>query len=810
MRHSARALIKKPGFTLIAVLTLALGIGANTAIFTVINAALFRPLPYLDESRLVVLREFRTDDRQSSKGVSYLNFLDWRAQSHSFESMAIVTTETATFKAEGEPLRLTGAVVSANFFQTMGIRALLGRAFEPADERGASSGGLNAAMLTYSAWLKYFGGESKIHGRTLTINGKLFQVIGVTPPGVFPLQKEPVEFWTTTAVNGNPSDAESANGSRNYRAYTGVIARLKQGVTARQAQAEIADIQRGLETLYPKAMINRAVLVEPLRGLFSRDTEGTLWQLLGVVGAVLLIACVNVANVLLARAATRRREIAIRAALGASRWDIARQLLVESSQLAFAGGGLGLLLSMWLVDAVMALTPANILRPAGLTPDWRVMLFTFVVSTLTGVLCGLAPAFASAGSNLADVIKEGGRGGAGGELRGRLRNALVIGQIAIALTLLAGAGLLVKSLIRLNGVRPGFDTRNTLTMQMNLSGLRYDGEMENPLRVNAFLSELTERIGGLPGVIDVANAQCVPLTGNENNTGFRILDDTRSGEKPSAQLRFVSPGYFRVLNIPLVSGRDFTDRDNPQAPRVMLINEAFAREHFSGENPLGKKLKLGWGGDRAKEIVGVVGDVRHRSLSDTARAEMYVPQAQFSNADITLIIHSSGNPENLINPIKQQIRALDPELPLTNVKTLESYRNEALATPRFNTLLLGALALLALALALVGLYGVVSYGVAQRTQEIGVRMALGALPTDILKMVVREGMTLMLIGGLLGLTCAFAALRFLQQFLYDVNPTDPLTFSAVTSLLALVALLACWIPARRATRVDPLTALRYE
>jgi putative ABC transport system permease protein len=815
LRYGARSLLKKPGFTLIAIFTLALGIGANAGIFSLINAALFRPLPYADEGRLVVLREVRTDDPQSSKGVSYLNFVDWRAQSRSFESMAIATTDAVTFKAEGEPLRVTAAVVSADLFQTLGVRPLLGRAFDASDERGLANAGINPVILTYSAWRKYFGGEPKVLGRALTVNEKRFQVVGVTPPGIFPLREEPVEFWMTTAVNGNAADQESANGSRNFRAYPGVVARLKPGVSPRQAQAELAGIQAGLQSQYPKAMANRAVLVEPLRELFVRDAKGTLWLLLGVVGAVLLIACVNVANVQLSRAVARRREIAVRSALGASRWDIARQLLVESSLLALSGGALGLLLSMWMVDGVTALLPANAPRLAGLTPDWRVLLFTFGASLLTGALCGLTPALTATRGSLAEVINEGGRSAAGGELRGRLRDVLVIGQVAVALTLLAGAGLLVKSLIRLTDVRPGFDTRNTLTMQMSLSGERYDdpqfdGKMENPWRANAFLSELTERVKRLPGVTDVASAQCVPLTGIENNTGFRILGDTRSGEKPSAQLRFISPGYFHALGIPLVAGRDFTDRDNPQSAPVMLVNEAFAREHFGGENPLGKKLGLGWGGDAPKEVVGVVGNVRHRSLSDSARAEMYVPQAQFANAGITLIVRSRANPESLINSVKQQIRALDPELPVTDIKTLDAYRDEALATPRFNAFLLGALSLLALALTLVGLYGVMSYGVAQRTREIGVRMALGAQTGDVLKMVVREGMALTLVGVSLGLAGAFAVTRFLRQFLYDVSPTDPLTLAFVTALLTLVAFLACWIPARRATKVDPLVALRYE
>ncbi len=810
LRYGVRMLAKRPGFSLIAVVTLALGIGANAAIFTVINAAMFKPLPFADEARLVVLREYRTDDAQASKGVSYLNFKDWQAQSRSFETMALANLDTATFKAEGEPLRVEGAVVSPEFFNTLGITPLLGRAFEPRDEQRGGSEGLNAAMLSYSGWQKHFGGDKKIIGRQIVIDEQPFQVIGVTPAGIFPLAKEPVDFWVTTAVNGNPSNAESANGSRNYRSYPGVVARLKPGVTAQQAQTELATIQGSLAEQYPKAMAKRAVSVEPLRDLFVRDASKALWLLLGIVGVVLLIACVNVANLMLARATSRQREIAIRTALGASRADVIQQFLIESLLLSLAGGALGLLLSLWLVEGLTVLLPADVPQLSGLTPDWRVQMFTFAVAVLTGVLCGLFPAFTATRGNVAEAIKDGGRTATGQALRGRLRSALVIGEVALALTLLVAAGLLLNSLVRLNQVQPGFEIRNTLTMQMSLSGARYRGEMEQPDKINSFLAELTDRVRALPGVTDVAHAQCVPLTGQENNTAFQIVGDSATGEKPAAQLRFISPDYFSALRIPVVSGRAFTERDKPQTPPVVLVNEAFVREHFHGTNPLGKKLQLGWGGDAPKEIVGVVGNVRHRSMSDSARAEMYVPQAQFSNSGITLIVRSSVNPESLVNVVKQQVHALDPEIPLTAIKTLDAYRQEALALPRFNTFLIGVFAFLALVLTLVGLYGVMSYSVTQRTQEIGIRMALGAQMKDVLQMIIGQGMKLVAVGVLLGWAGAFAVTRLLRSWLYEVSPGDPLTFAGVALLLAVVALLACWVPARRATKVDPMIALRCE
>lgn len=811
LRFGLRMLTKKPGITFIAIFTLALGIGANSAIFTVINAALFKPLPYADESRLVVLREYRTDDWDSGQGVSFPNFSDWQAQSRSFESMALATLDSATFRAEGEPLRVDGAIVSADFFKTLGIEPLIGRAFRPADDAGGSSEGLNSVMLSYSGWQKHFNGNRKIIGQIITIDGNQFQIIGVTPQGIFPVQKEPVDFWATTAVNGNPLNAESANGSRNYRAYPGVIARLKPGVSLEQAQAELSAIHQRLKLQYPKALANRQVSVETLRDIFVRDARGTLWLLLGIVGAVLLIACVNVANVLLARATARQREIAIRMALGASRLKIAQQFLIESLTLALIGGAIGLLFSMWLVEGLTTLLPGDIPRLNGLSPDWRVMTFTAAAAVLTGLVCGLFPALTATRGNFADSIKDGARGATDGALKGNLRNALVVGEIAIALTLLVAAGLLLNSLLRLNQVRPGFNTENTLTMQLTLSGERYSEEMTKPDKINMFLSALTDRVKSLPGVTEVAHAQCVPLTGQENNTGFQFLSSNGSStEKPAAQLRFVSENYFQVLGIPLIEGRAFTVRDDPQSHPVMMVNEAFVREHFGGQNPIGKKLKLGWGGDAPKEIVGIVGNVRHRSLSDSARAEMYVPQSQFGNAGITLIVRTQSSPESLTNSIKQQIRELDPELPVTEIRTLEKYRDQALALPRFNTFLLGGFALLALLLAMVGLYGVMSYGVTQRTQEIGVRMALGAQAKDVLKMVVAQGMKLVVAGLAFGLAGSILVTRLLQSWLYGISPTDPLTFAVVAMLLGLVALLASCIPARRATKVDPIVALRYE
>lgn len=810
LKYAAKSLLKRPAFSLVVILTLAIGIGANTAIFSVINAVLFKPLPIADEGSVVVLQEFRRD-KGNDFGVSYLDFADWRSQSQSFSSMAIVSTDEVTMKADGDPVRAVGAIVSADIFKTLGLQPELGRAFVAADDQPGTSEGLSPVMLTHSAWQNRFGGDRKIVGRSVVIDEKPYQVIGVTPANIFPLQKEPIEFWMTVAANGDPGRKGSANGSRGYRLYDGVVARLRPGVSLQQAQAELDVINESIKQNSPSLNKQLGVRAVQLRQLFTGDVRKMLWLLLGVVGAVLLIACVNVANILLARATTRQREIAIRTALGATRWDIARQLLTESFLLAALGGLVGVLLSMWLVAGIVSLLPAEVPRLTGLTPDIRVLLFTIGIALLTGLLCGLLPALTATKSNLSDAIKEGGRTGTGSMFHGRLRNTLVIGEVAVALTLLVGAGLLINSLLRLNQVRPGFSTENTLTVQLNLSGNRYFTDDMKPDRINSFLDTLTERVKRLPSVSEVSYAQCVPLTAIDNNTGFGIVErPSPPGENLIAQLRFIGTGYFRVLEIPIKSGRDFTARDNPQSPNVVLVNEEFVRTYLKEENPIGKHLKLGWGGDDPKEIVGVVGDVRHRSLSDQARPEMYVPQAQFANAGVSLIVRSQGDPESLIGAIRKEVRELDPEMPLAEIKTLAAYRNEALAIPRFNTFLLGVFALIALALTLVGLFGVMSYNVSQRTQEIGIRMALGAEATDVLRMVIKQGMILVVIGILIGIGAAAGLTRLMKGLLFDVSATDPATFAAIALLLAAVSLLACYIPARRATKVDPMIALRYE
>lgn len=806
LRFGVRTFLTRPGFTFVAVLTLALGIGANTAIFSVINAVLLRSLPYPQEEQLVVLREKRGgEEERVTNSASFLNFRDWQARSQSFQSMAIVERSEATLTGEGEPARVQLAVTSAEIFSVLGLQPLLGRAFTAAEEAPGGTDGFNSVILSHALWQQRFGASRKIIGQKITLDDNAHTVVGVMPPGVFPLQNELVDCWVTVAAGGDPAKPGTMNSSRGYRAYLAVLARLKPGVTITQAQAEMTSLAQALAAQYPAQNKNYETSVVALRSLLVGKVTRLLWLLLGIVGAVLLIACANVANLLLARATTRHREMAIRAVLGASRWQIVRQLLLESLLLAACGGAVGLLFSLWGVDLLVAALPAEVPRLTGLAPDWRVLLFTLGAALLTGVLCGLAPALSASRHDLSVAMKEGGRNTT--SARGRLRSALVIGQVAIALVLLVGAGLLLKSFWLLQRVDPGFDYRHLLTAKVVLPTERY----QEAARAKAFYDTLLGNLKALPGVTQVSLAQSIPLTGADNGTAFTLVGHpTVPGEEREARLRFIGLNYFSTVTIPQLAGRDFTARDDAQAPPVLIVNDAFVRRYFNGEDPLGKKLLLGWGGDEPKEIVGVVADVRHRGLDDQPRPEMYVPQAQFNTLDLTLLVKTTSAPETLIQSLTAEVRKLDAELPITDIKTLAQYRAETVALPRFNLLVLTLFALLALGLTVIGLYGVMAYAVSQRTNEIGVRMALGAQPLDILRMVLQQGLALVFIGIALGLVGAWAATRVLRSLLFEVQVTDPLTFFSVALLLTLVAVLASFLPAYRATKVDPVIALRYE
>lgn len=810
LRYSIRMLLRRPSFSVIAILTLALGVGANTAIFSVINAVLFRPLPYPNEDRLVMVQGTKADEPDNgifNSAVSYLNFTDWQRESRSFEKMAVVQPGEATLTGEGEPARVNHVVVSADIFGVMGVAPMMGRGFTVADELPGNADGLNSIILSYDCWQKRFEADRQILGRKVTLNSQLYSVIGVLPAGIFPLQQEPVDFWMTTASNGDPAKPGTANGSRGYPAYAAVLARLKPDVTVMQAQAEMESITRALREKYPEANALRGAKVTSLRSLLTDGAKPLLLLLLGIVGAVLLIACANVANLLLARSTVRQREVAIRAVLGAGRWQVMRSLLMESILLAVMGGALGLLISLWGVDLLTALMPVDVPRITGLQPDWRVLLFTLAASVLTGVLCGIAPAWSASNINLTEAMKEGGRHSTSGRSQNLFRDVLVVGQIAIALTLLTGAGLLLRSFIHLQQVNPGFDSRNLLTATVVLSSDRY----EKPEHILNFFRELQSRLRTLPGVTAVTLAQSIPLTSRDNGTRMEIEGKPfPKGQQPDARLRFISPDYFRTIGIQQLAGRDFSQRDTQDAPPVVIINEAFVQQYFPGESPLGKKLILGWGGDEPKEIVGVFSNVRHRGLDDQPRPEMYVPHAQFPVPDMTLMLRTSVKPESLTPALTAKVRELDAQLPVTDVRTLDEYRHDSVALPRFSTFVLLTFASLALLLSVIGLYGVISYSVTRRVSEFGVRMALGAQPRDILTMVLRQGMKRVIIGVALGVAASMGLSRLLTKLLYGISPNDPITIIGVVALLLLTAFAACLLPARRATKVDPITALRCE
>lgn len=809
VHHGVRTLLKSPRFTLVAIMTLALGIGASTAIFSVVNGVLLRPLPYDEPNRLLLIQEATTGD---GYGISYPNFLDVRELTASYEKIGVFSSTHLTLTADGEiPARLSGATVSANLFELLGATPQIGRSFRPdEDQRGGGSDG-RPLILSYALWQSRFGGETQVLGRLVTLDNLPFTVIGVMPEGFqYPVQNEPVEVWTTVAFDAEPAlYGGTIPTSRGYPHYDGAVARLKPGVTPRQAQAEADAIAAALRKQHNWLNDNWKLKATPALERIVGEVRPALVMLLGAVGLVLLIACANVANLLLVRATKRQKEVAVRTALGASRWRIARQLLTEGLILSVAAGGVGLLLALWGVDLLTALIPEEVPRVAEIGLDWRVTCFAIATSLLTGIVFGLAPALKTTRINLTVFLKEGGRSGADGSPRSaKLRHAIVVGEVALALVLLTGAGLLLQSFVRLRNVQPGFDPSHLLTFRVSLPESSY---AQGSRQVADFYQNLVERLEEKPGVRSVSVAQALPLSGRNNSTSLDLEGHPpAAGQRQSTDLRFIGLNYFRTMMIPLTKGRDFDVRDDKQTSEKAIINEAFARKFYGTEDPVGRRVTLGFGGSGPKEIVGVVGDVKHRGLGEETRPEVYVPLAQFPINSLTIFARTADDPHALIASARQEVLAIDKNLPIYDVKTLTEYFAQSIAQPRFNSLLLLLFAGIALILASVGLYALIAYSVAQRTHEIGVRMALGARGEDVLRLVVGQGMRLVAIGVAVGLIASFALARVMTSLLYGVSATDPLTFGAVAALLTAVALVACYVPARRATKVDPLVALRYE
>jgi putative ABC transport system permease protein len=794
-------LLKQPGFTVIAVIALALGIGANTAIFSVVNAVLLEPLPFPNPDRLMIVYESRLDRGASRSAVSYPNFVDWRDQNHVFERMSTYRTSDFILTGDGDPARIQGAVVNADLFPLLGVTPILGRPFLPDEDKPGDSG--RVVLLSHRLWQTRFNSDPSVIDRSLVLGGKNYTVVGVMPEGFqFPIGSDPVDLWSTVSIDSFMFEQRGAH-------YMHVIARLKPDVSLEGAKAEMDGIAANLERQYPDDNSHRGVNIVPALESMIGDVRPALLILLGAVGCVLLIGCANVANLLLARATTRHKEVAIRAALGASRWRVVRQLLTESVLLSMAGGALGLLVAMWGTDVLVALSREDIPRAAQIGLDGRVLGFTFLVSILTGLIFGLVPALHSSKTELTEALKEGGRGSTEGARRNRLRAVLVVGEVAVAIILLAGAGLLIQSLRRLQQVDPGFNPNNVLTFSIGLPEVKYKPEQQVQ-----FYRQLQTRIDSLPGVKSSSGGYPLPMGGDRMRVTFETEGrPIPKGELPATEIRTIGLDYFRTLGIPLIKGRDFTERDDEKAPAVIIVNEAFARKFFPGEDPIGKLIKPGISaGDEEspmREIVGVVGNVRHMSLSAETDPEAYEPHAQLT-FDMAVLVRTETDPLSIAGAVQSEIRAMDKDLPAYNIKTMDQYLAASVAHPRFNTLLLTLFAGMALLLTAVGLYGVMSYSVNQRTHEIGIRMALGANRSDVLKLVIGQGMTLTAIGVSVGLTGAFFLTRLLENFLFGVNSTDPATFAAIAMLLVAVALLACFIPARRATKVDPMVALRYE
>ncbi len=810
LRYAWRALRRTPGFTVVAIVTLALGIGATTTIFTVVNGVLLRPLPYAAADRLANIWNDLGEGAQSLPAVSALDFRDYQARSRAFEEFAAASGSEAVnlrgnLTGDGDPERVDLSTVTANFFPLLGVTPALGRNFTPEEEL---ANGPKVVLVGHDLWQRRYGGDSSLVGRTIMVDGISHVVVGILPAG-FSLLLPAEAFLVTDAEVWAPLQYDYGNAPpRNFTGFT-VFGRLRSGLTWDQAQAEMDLIAGQLRSEHPvHAASNLRIRVVPLHRDVVKHARPALVVLMGAVGLVLLIACANVANLLLARATAREGEFALRAALGASRWAMVRQLLAESGLLAVAGAALGLAVTFWAMALLRALRPANLPRLGEIQVDMTVLAFALLVSLATVVVFGLVPALRAAAVDPQASLQSGARGSAGAE-RQRMRDVLIVAEVALSVVLLVGAGLLTRSFLALQQVRPGYDATDVLTFQLSMPSSRYS---DDATRLE-FSRRLENQLSALPGVRKVGQVSKLPLTGSGPLQPFAFNEETASQwESVTADERSVSPGYFEAVNARLLAGRSFTDRDVAGTPPLVIVDETLARMAWPGENAVGKRLQVQPTGtpDGFVEIVGVVEHMRINSLSRATLPQIYSPIAQSPEVNIAFVIETSVDPAGLAPSVRRVVSELDKNLPVTRLLPMSGYVSEGLAQARFNLILMAALGGIALTLAAVGIFGVISYAVSQRTREFGIRMALGENPMHTRLSVVLRGMRLVALSLGLGLLASYGLSRLLAGLLYSVSPSDPLTFAGISLVLGVVALLACYLPARRATRVDPAIALRSE
>jgi predicted permease len=807
VRYAARMLRRSPGFMLLAIATLALGIGANTAIFSVVDAVLLKPLPYPQPNRIAAVWGTHEKLAENRRALSFPDFVDVQKQNSVFEHVAGYTDATASLTGGGEPLHLTGEQVSTDMFAVLNVRPFLGRGFLPDEDKP----GHDVAILSYQLWKGHFGGDPNIIGRAVTFDGRSNTIVGVMPADfAFPFNSDAIDVWQTFSHDATSTSPDPAVTEQRGAHFLSSLARLKPGVTYAQANAELSAIGNRLALQYPDTNKYMSFRSESALDGLVGDLRPQLFVLLGAVAFVLLIGCANVANLLLARATSRQREIAIRAAMGAGRARIVRQLLIESAMVSFAGGACGLIVAVWGSEFIASLAAGQFPRVAGTTVDARVLAFTFAASVLTGLLFGIAPAMQLSHQPLGEILKEGGRSSSQSGRQHRLRNLLIVTETALAVMLLASAGLLIESLAHLQRVNPGFNSHGVLTFAVDLPDSRYSKHTQN----EAFFGQLGERLRSIPGVDAASTGVPLPFSDAVIRTGYEIEGHpVAKSDVPHTHFRAVGMEYFRTMGIPLLQGRIFAETDRDGSPNVVIVNKALVDKSFHGENPIGKRIKPGIstiGEAPWREIVGVIGDVKTGGLDKPDQPESYVPEEQIGFEWQYGVVRSSLPPETLVPAIREQMRALDKDLPVYDVRTMDEYVGRSIAQPRLDSALLAIFAALALVLAMVGIYGVMSYGVAQRTNEIGIRMTLGAQQRDVLRLVMGQGIVVAGLGVLIGIVGSIGVTRLLATLLFGVSPGDPATLAGVAMILVACALLACYIPARRAMRVDPMVAMRYE